>query len=76
MNLSRRRFFGLLAAPAIVRVTSLMAVVPLLLDVPPRLWGDGVHDDTAALQWCLDRMRSASCFRPEITSYPPRLIQS
>lgn len=24
-------------------------------EVPPRLWGDGWHDDTAALQWRMDK---------------------
>lgn len=52
---SRRSFLhGLFCAPAIVAASSIMPV-KAILDVPPRLWGDGVHDDTAALQWILDR---------------------
>jgi len=40
----------LLAAPAVVRAESLMKLVtPRLI-----LWGDGVHDDTAALQALMD----------------------
>lgn len=50
-NLSRRGFLGgilaLGAAPAIIKAESLMK-----LYVPPKLilWGDGIHDDTRALQ--------------------------
>ena len=50
--MQRRSFLGALiaaaAAPAIVRADSLM---PLYVPRPPKLWGDGIHDDTAALQW-------------------------
>jgi hypothetical protein len=54
MNTSRRGFLAglaaLVAAPAIVRVSSIMPVKA----VPPlskwyTLWGDGVHDDTAGV---------------------------
>ncbi len=41
---------GVIAAPAIVRASSLMPV----RTIPPTLWGDGIHDDTAALQWLLN----------------------
>lgn len=44
---------GLFAAPAIVAASSLMPVKAALL-LPPKLWGDGVHDDTAAFQAMLD----------------------
>lgn len=55
MSTNRRGFLGLLlaaaASPAIVRAESLMK-----LAVPPRLvlWGDGIHDDAAALQALID----------------------
>lgn len=53
---TRRGFLGALlaaaAAPAIVRADSLMKIVA------PRqgliLWGDGIHDDAAALQALID----------------------
>lgn len=53
---TRRSFLrGLFAAPAIVAASSLMPInTRLLLPVAPRLWGDGIHDDTAALQWFVD----------------------
>lgn len=57
MNLSRRGFLGAMlaaaAAPAIVKSDSLMRVVvprPVLLT----LWGDGVRDDSQALQALVD----------------------
>ncbi|WP_156374691.1 hypothetical protein [Pseudorhodoferax sp. Leaf274] len=51
----KRRLFlagaGLgLAAPAVVTASNLMRLAPL----PETLWGDGVHDDTGALQSLLD----------------------
>lgn len=59
MKNSRRGFlFGataaLLAAPAIARASSLMPC-----SVPPVFWGDGIHDDSAALQWEIDRAERA-----------------
>lgn len=53
---TRRSFLrGLLCAPAIVSATSLMPINPrLALPLPPKLWADGVHDDTAALRWLVD----------------------
>lgn len=52
---SRRSFLhGLFCAPAIVAASSIMPV-KAILDLPPQIWGDGIHDDTAALQWVLDR---------------------
>ncbi len=43
---------GLFAAPAVVAASSLMPIsVRALVLTPPRLWGDGIHDDTAALNW-------------------------
>jgi hypothetical protein len=46
----RNLFLGLLAAPAVVRASSLMPIY-----APPLvLYGDGVHDDTEALQAYLD----------------------
>lgn len=55
MNSTRRSFLrGLFAAPAIVAASSLMPINSrLLLDIPPRLWGDGIHDDAPVLQWML-----------------------
>lgn len=55
----RRSFLrGLIAAPAIVAASSLMPVsARLLADWPPKLWGDGIHDDTAALQWLMDNFK-------------------
>lgn len=54
---SRRRFlFGaavLLAAPAIAKASSLMPISTAPWRAP-KLWGDGIHDDTAAIQWMLD----------------------
>lgn len=54
--MDRRGFLrGLFAAPAIVAASSLMPINSrLLFDGPPMLWGDGIHDDTAALQWMID----------------------
>lgn len=55
-SVNRRGFLAgviaLAAAPAIVRADSLMKVVVPRL---PKLWGDGVHDDTAYLQALLDK---------------------
>jgi hypothetical protein len=53
MNMTRRGFLGAMlaacAAPAIVRADNIMKVF-----VPPErgiiLWGDGIHDDTGALE--------------------------
>ena len=56
-NQTRRGFLGAMlaaaAAPAIVKATSLMTIwvpKPSILT----LWGDGVHDDTKALQSLID----------------------
>lgn len=53
--MNRRGFLGALglalAAPAIVRADSLMRVVPVHTLL---LWGDGIHDDTVALQSLVD----------------------
>lgn len=56
---TRRSFLrGLFAAPAIVAASSLMPINPrLLAPMAPKLWGDGIHDDTKALQWLLDNAR-------------------
>jgi hypothetical protein len=60
MNLHRRSLLtaalAALAAPAIVRAESLMRLPPRRLLVPV-LWGDGLHDDTAALQLLIDNAR-------------------
>lgn len=55
MKTTRRGFLGsllaLAAAPAIVRADSLMKITPIDRLI---LWGDGVHDDAAALQALID----------------------
>lgn len=55
---SRRRFLigaaALLAAPAIAEASNLM---PISVLKPPKLWGDGIHDDTDALQWRADHAK-------------------
>lgn len=49
--LARRGFLvGLLAAPSIVSAASIMRVAPYSI-----IWGDGIHDDTAAIQRLIDR---------------------
>jgi hypothetical protein len=56
MELSRRGFLGALlaaaAAPAIVKASSLMPIYVPKIITPAymTLWGDGVHDDTLAMQ--------------------------
>lgn len=45
---------GLLAAPAIVVYGNIMPVRALEWLAWPKLWGDGIHDDTIALQHLLD----------------------
>lgn len=81
MNLGRRSFMGsilaLAAAPAIVRADSLMRIVPidtLVLwdDVGIILYGDGVHDDTKALQALING--AAKVVRPDGTVHGRRLI--
>lgn len=48
--LARRGFLvGLLAAPSIVSAASIMRVAPYSI-----IWGDGIHDDTAAIQRLID----------------------
>jgi len=55
---SRRRFLlgagAVVASAAIVKAANLM---PLGLLTVPKLWGDGIHDDTAALQYRADRAK-------------------
>jgi len=63
---SRRRFLlgagVLFAAPALVKVSSLM---PISVPRPPKLWGDGIHDDTKALQWFIDNNKNGIIVIPE-----------
>lgn len=63
---SRRGFLGsilaLAAAPSIVRADSLM---PLFVERQLTLWGDGVHDDTDALQSLFDG-RSVKSMNPAV----------
>lgn len=68
--MNRRKFMGFLglavAAPAIVRAESLMK-----LYVPPKIviWGDGVHDDTEALQAFFDGGRIVDPYGREIGDF-------
>lgn len=52
--MNRRSFLrGLFAAaPAIVAAPSLMKISSAIFT--PKLWGDGIHDDTVALQQLID----------------------
>ncbi len=60
MSMTRRGFLKAMlvaaAAPAIVRAESLMPIYVPKIIVPGDtiLWGDGVHDDTMALQALID----------------------
>lgn len=59
---SRRGLLGgLLFTPAVVSFGSLMRVRL----VAPVLWGDGVHDDTAAIQWLIDHAKDHRVTLPE-----------
>lgn len=48
----RRTFLGTLATVVVA------AALPRFArpQGPPKLWGDGIHDDTAAIQWHLDHV--------------------
>ena len=52
-----------------------MDPVAIVTETPPRLHGDGVRDDTAAVQWYLDRdmdlPRSTRGYRVGPLSLPP-----
>jgi len=51
--IARRGFLGMFVAAAVAPLlpqTAIKTVAPELL----RLWGDGIHDDTAALQQRID----------------------
>ena len=50
-RMNRRGFFRLVAGAALAPV---VAKVGQAFPLPPILWGDGVHDDTAALQALID----------------------
>lgn len=56
-NINRRRFLGglllIAAAPMVVKAASLMPARAIV----PTLWGDGIHDDTRALQALVDGER-------------------
>lgn len=53
--MNRRAFLrGLIAAPAIVAAGSLMPIRSIERFVLPTLWGDMVHDDSAAIQALVD----------------------
>lgn len=50
--MKRRQFFG--AAVAAIAGATLATIPALAADNLPILWGDGVHDDTAAVQAAID----------------------
>lgn len=53
--MNRRSFVGMLAAIGASIALPVRLVLPARqVKIAPRLWGDGVHDDTAALQWYID----------------------
>lgn len=70
---------GLFAAPAIVAASSLMPikVMAALAPLPPHLYGDGIHDDTAALQWIIDNHKGPGLVMPSgrfLISSPVKFI--
>lgn len=55
--MNRRAFVGALVAigaSLALPVRWAQALPRKIVGIAPRLWGDGVHDDTAALQWYID----------------------
>lgn len=62
MTITRRSFFRLIAGAAIAPVASKASMV--LPDVPI-LYGDGIHDDTVALQALIDG-KTVEFFNPEM----------
>lgn len=54
-------FTGAFASSVIVRprlgAVPLQVATPVIQDVPPRLWGDGIHDDSVWFQWMIDHTR-------------------
>lgn len=58
---------GLMAAPAVIAAGSLMPIRSIERLLMPTLWGDGIHDDTDALQAALSgkpfrNMRPDNCW--------------
>ena len=53
--LKRLAALGLVAPAMVVERTYFFG--PWAAEVPPKLWGDSVHDDAVALQWYLDHGR-------------------
>lgn len=53
--ISRRGFFGAMAGAA-----SILAMPILAYPRPPKLWGDGIHDDTEALQWYINHSSASN----------------
>lgn len=70
---TRRLFFlgaaALVAAPSLVRASSLMPVS--VWDRQPRYYGDGIRSDLPHLQWLLDRAKPGEAIRlkPAATYY-------
>lgn len=59
--MDRRRFLGLFGLGAgVAAAAPLVALVAAQEEEPPRLWNDGLHDDTAAIQWRIDRFRGVN----------------
>lgn len=54
--MERRHFLG--AVVSAVAITLLPEARGR--ETPPRLWGDGIHDDSYALQWRIDRSTAQS----------------
>lgn len=57
--MNRRNFVASLFAPLVPAATAAPVASPLL-----RLWGDGVHDDTAAFQALIDKAQGSVVFIP------------
>ena len=55
--MERRHFLG-----AVVSGVALVLLPSMGRETPPRLWGDGVHDDSYALQWRIDRSTAQNPF--------------
>lgn len=54
MSLSRRRFFGIVYAAGLALAGRKLSAAAGMLSSPPVLVGDGIADDTAAIQAMVD----------------------
>ncbi len=52
--MKRRQFLGV-SASGIALALVPMGFLALGEEHAPRLWGDGIHDDTYAIQWRMER---------------------